>query len=300
MQGPEVYVHDLGKKCFLKAFSVDPQISYEDLRKTVLSKEKASAFESTEEIYLVKKYSCIEDFEFLVEGEYEFPKKLVAFKNFITLNGGRLGLKNGNVLIVKGKLALPLKFMRGGYYDYLATTPSACPEFFETFFHSKKEKFELEVLESARYLGFAYLLLSDNGKELSFVQRGKEMVFAPDIIASSGSTPNPPLGCDFQEYFKTHISEELSEEYSLTPSEFSIGRVFIFEDLKRIPFLTIEIKTFLTTQELAEKIYGKKSAFEEHPVIYSIPLTCLSSFLSQFSVFPQFRKNLEVFMNNLD
>ena len=77
----------------------------------------------------------------------------------------------------------------------------------------------LHYNDLASYLGFAFILMPDNGREVSFVQRAKNLGIAPDCMALSGSTPQFPKqhskGFDFGSYFESCVAEEMQEEFRI-------------------------------------------------------------------------------------
>lgn len=150
----------------------------------------------------------------------------------------------------------------------------------------------------ARYFGLGYIVLTNNGNEISFVQRAKGMAIAADCISNAGSTPNPPFdepGFDIHKYLNAHIREEMGEEYNLQPSEFNVGGLMVFDDNKQVPFADVIISTPLKTRDLAERIYGKKQAIKEHPVLYSTSPNAISKIIERFPIFPPFVQGLRVF-----
>ncbi len=148
--------------------------------------------------------------------------------------------------------------------------------------------------QRARYLGFAFMMQPGNGREISLVQRAKGLGIAADCISSSGGTP--PFqkefltpGFDFPKFYTDEVKKEMGEEYNLEQGEFDIGGVYLIDERKQIPFGAVEITTPATTAELAQRIYGKKDAIKEHPILYGMPIEATESFLNRFEIFPAIR-----------
>ncbi len=294
------YKYDLGKGITLEAFSVDPALSENDLA-ALLSSKDGTAQPDLEgikrDISYIGSVDSFNDIEVRLnlEKKYEVPSQLQAYREAVGKTSDAKGRYNGPVALFDGPVSMLLCLFQGGYYDFIATKLKAIPhDLVPDEYPAGKTISELftewgiNTEERARYLGFAHLMLANNGTEVCFVQRAKEMAIAPDCISVSGSTPNPTLSpqFNFQQYCEEHIQAEMEEEFNLNPSEFHIGGVHVFDDKKEAPFAALEITTPLTTRVLAERIYGNTQAIKEHPVIYSMPREGVDILLERFPVFP--------------
>jgi len=148
-------------------------------------------------------------------------------------------------------------------------------------------QYGLDANQMARYFAFAFIMLPNNGDEISFVQRAKGLGIAADCMALSGATP--PFhedflkeGFDFPGYFRKVIEGEMEEEYKLSPDEFRIGTCYLIDDKKSIPFVAIEITTTPSTKEIAERSYGDKEIIKEHPILYATSLSAVPTLIQRF------------------
>jgi hypothetical protein len=162
-------------------------------------------------------------------------------------------------------------------------------------------EWKVDTEDRARYLGIGYLLFSNGGKELSLVQRAKGMAIADDCISSSGSTPNPPFdekGFDMKTYLKGHIATEMMEEYKMAEDEVEMGAVYLFDDKKEVPALSVHARTQLPTSELAKRIYGDAGAIKEHPALISFPSEAIEIVNQRFEVFAPVATILDTYIQN--
>lgn len=153
----------------------------------------------------------------------------------------------------------------------------------------------------ARYFGLGYLLLTDNGRELGFVQRAKGMAIAADCISNPGSTPNPPFNeseFNINSYLERHIKTEMEEEFNFKISEFKIGDLYIFDSVDEVPFANVTLITPLSMSEIAERIYRNQEAIKEHPIVYSIKTDGIEELINRFPIYPAFAQTLKIFQQN--
>ena len=297
---PSNYKYDLGAGIYLNAFSVDPALEERDLEALLSSKDGTAELDLTglnQEIPFIGSVDSLADLKVNVDLErrYHVPQQLQAYREAVGKMSDAKGRYNGPVAMVDGPLTISPHFIPGGYYDFIATKLKAIPhDLVPDQYPAGKNVAELfnewgvAPEERARYFGFSHLMVTDGGRELTFVQRAKNMAIAPDCISTSGSTPNPTFSpnFNFQEYCQKHLLEEMKEEFNLEHFEFQVGRLHLFDDKKEVPFAAVEIRTPLTTQVLAKRIYGNKQAIKEHPVIYSLPPEGIETLLKRFPVFP--------------
>ncbi len=335
MAQPAHYKHDLGDGLTLDAFSVDPSITLQELREGVQSKDgtaKLDLEKLASEMPLAAHLTSLADLKIEISDKlYEVPEQLQAFRDAVQFQSDSIGRYNGNVLIVDGRLQIPLRTFKGGFYDFIATKLDTRPSelvhefeilnmlpkgslFWRAFGKAGGEKKAREIDDKlrgkygegrtieelfrewgvnpdkrARYFAFAYMLRPDNGNEISFVQRAKGMAIAADCISIPGSTPNPPFdeaGFDINSYLREHISKEIQEEFKLETKEFDTGRLYLIDDATQIPFAAVEIISPFTTGNLAERIYGTPDAVKEHPILYSMPVEAIGTFLNRFKIWP--------------
>lgn len=55
----------------------------------------------------------------------------------------------------------------------------------------------------------------------------------------------------------------MANEFELRPEEFEIGKCYLMDDVKSIPFVAIQVITPLTASEIAHKAFGKPSALKD-------------------------------------
>ncbi|MAG02062.1 hypothetical protein CMI42_01890 [Candidatus Pacearchaeota archaeon] len=291
------YQHKLDDNHVLNAYSIDPSIGSQELESLVRDNDGiGNDPDKAKEISLVRKFDSFDDFDFVVvEGRYEVPEQLRAFREAIGKEYDNKGRYNGPVAIVDGSVELPLKLKQGGFYDYAATKLGAIPaELLPDSYPADKangelfEEWGIPNDERAKYLGHAYLMLTNNGKELTLVQRAKGMAVAGDCMGVAGSTPNPNFsehGFDYVNYVKGHVNDEMMEEFKLGPDDFSVSGIYLFNDKRNMPFCALEINTSLSGEDLASRIHGDPGAIKEHPVIYSIDSSYAREFVNRFPVF---------------
>ncbi len=289
------YHHDLGNGQFLEVFAIDPQLTASDLEKIVSLNDGKPNSRMSQDASLVTSVDSFDDLRINILPEsYSVPQQLESYRKAVEAQSNAKGRYNGKVAIVKGGVRIPLQLIQAGFYDFLATKSDAIPAELDQSYPKERtisqlfNQWGLSEDRRARFLGFSYLLLTDDGNQLTLVQRAKGMAVASDCISVPGSTPNPDFsaeGFSFSTYSIAHITEEIEEEFKLGPSEFAIRKINLFEDRKNTPFCNIQIKTSVNTGEIAKRIYGEKQAIKEHPVIYGIPRTALRPFMNRFEVY---------------
>ena len=187
--------------------------------------------------------------------QYIVPHQLQPYRNTLDNVLKQKGMFNGNIMVIKGDVEVPLTLYKGGFFDFKATQLTAIPaDLLPDKYPSGKTisellpQYGLDVNQTARYLGFAFIMLTSNGNEISFVQRAKGLGIAADCMALSGATP--PFhedflkkDFDFPGYIRKVIEREMAEEYKLSPNELRIGSCYLIDDKKSVPFIAIEITT---------------------------------------------------------
>ena len=294
------YRHDLGQVLYLDVFAVDPSLTKFDLEEMVKGNKRTEKLDwrTIKENTIFKgRVDSFDELEIeILDKRYQMPKQLQAYRDAIGEGNDAKGWYNGPVAIIEEPMQNPLKVFPGGFYDFTSTKLTAVPsELLPEVYPQGATVEELfkqwgvDNQERAKYLGIAYLLSTNNGNELSLVQRAKGMAIAADCMGSPGSTPNPPfdeLGFNFKGYFREHVAKEMNEEYELKPEEFDIGKVYLFDDKRESPFMAVEVKTPLSTGNLAERIYGNEEAIKEHPALYSFDFHASEKIVNQLDVFP--------------
>jgi hypothetical protein len=151
--------------------------------------------------------------------------------------------------------------------------------------------------QRARYLGCAHLIFADNGKEWMFVQRAKGLGVAADCMSSPGSTPDPRLrnGFDLGLYMKSHLDQEMDEEFGLRPNEYDISGFSLYDDKDSMPFMAVRITTPLKTKDIAERCFGNKSTLSEHTVLYSVPMRGIDSAIPKLPLYYSIAKIMKDF-----
>ncbi len=149
----------------------------------------------------------------------------------------------------------------------------------------------LGIESAARYLAFAFIMMPDNGREVSFVYRSPYVGIAPDVMSISGSTPpfTPKIfepGFNLGFYEGDHLVNQMNHEYGLKKEEYEILGMYAIDDRNSIPALAIEIKTPATTREIAKRIFGKERAIKEHPVLFGHSPQATNTIINRFPLFP--------------
>lgn len=295
------YEIDLGNGLSLHAFAIDPAITAADLAGMLSSRDGTAPkfdLKSLEANLRMKAIvPSLSGLEVAVSDErYVVPEQFRPYREALEDGLLRRGMFNGPVMVVKGVLGNQLTLCRGGFFDFKATQLSAIPaEVLPNSYPQGKTigdllpEYGLDVSRMARYLGFAFVMMPNNGDELSFVQRAKGMGIAADIMALSGATP--PFHEDFFKtnfdsagYFRGVVERELMEEFKLPSKEFGIKTCYLIDDIKSVPSVAVEIVTPVTTGEIAARVYGDPEAMKEHPVVFSIKadVGAVSALLNRF------------------
>jgi len=307
------YTHPLGAGQ-LQAFAIDPKITESELIRMVTSKDGTSKFSLanlSQDIFYKAKVQSVEDLHFQVLDEpYQVPEKLRAYREALESKMTAEGKFNGPIAVVEGDIGISMKLRRGGYFDFLATKLEVVPANLAPDKYPAKATIEQLMKEygipnesRARYLGFAFLMLPQDGKEFQLVQRAKGMGVAADCIASSGSTP--PFsedffssGFNFSEFYADHIAQEMQEEFKMSDEDFRLGQGFLIDDKKTMPHIGWMIKTPLSTEAMAERILGNPESIKEHPVLYSILPSSIPEFLKRFDMWPSVSFLTDLFYQN--
>ncbi|MFH0868840.1 MAG: hypothetical protein V1839_01290, partial [archaeon] len=264
--------YELGNGLSLHAFALDPVITPAKLVSMLSSRDGTAQkfdFESLSTNLQIKAIvPSLSGLEVAVSDEqYAVPEQLQAYREDLESRLKGRGMFNGDIMVIKGKVGLPLTLFRGGFFDFKATQLSAIPaDVLPKSYPQGKTisdllpRYGLDVSQMARYLGFAFVMMPNNGDELSFVQRAKGLGIAADIMALSGATPPFrkdffKMAFDFAGYFREVIERELMEEYKLSHEKFGIKTCYLIDDKKSIPFVAVEIVTSLSTREIAAKAY---------------------------------------------
>jgi len=312
------YRHDLGKGLYLDSYSIDPNIGESELVKIVSSKD-GSADPALElpapHIYLIDHLSSFGELKVdVVDTLYAVPPVLQPYRaalgvklDSMTYPNGKKKYHNGNIAVVDSPVKMPIRLHKGGYYDFKATQLDAVPgDLLPDVYPASKTleelmpEYEITNNQRARYLCLAFIMLPNNGKEVSLVQRAKDLGIAADCMAVSGGTP--PFredflrqGFNFQEFYEDQIAEEMKEEYSLQGDEFNITCMYVLEDERILPHVAVEIVTPLTTRELAQRNYGNKKTIEEHPVLYGMKTEAINTLIARFNQLPSVAYFLHLF-----
>jgi len=298
-----IYEYYLGNDLFLNLFALDPNITRDDLVNIVTSRDGTASELDLEslatELPIKTILPSIERLEVTVSDEqYTVPQQLQPYRNTLDKVLEEKGMFNGNIMVVKGNVEVPLTLYKGGFFDFKATQLTAIPaDLLPDSYPAGKTidellpQYGLDVSQMARYLGFAFIMLPNNGNEISFVQRAKGLGIAADCMALSGATPQfhedfLREGFDFPGYFRKVIKDEMSEEYKLSPDELRIGACYLIDDKKSVPFVAIEIITIPSTKEIAERSYGDKDIIKEHPILYATSISAVPNLIQRFPLLP--------------
>lgn len=286
---------------YLNAYSLEPKMTQQELRKLLSDLRTTEAnidlVRLETEMPLIANLELLTDLEIqTINQEYEVPEPFQAYREALDDKLSTEGMFNGPVMVVKGAVSNPLTIIKGRYFDFKATELTAKPgELLPDLYPADKTiaellpEYDLTNNNLARYLGFAFIMRPDNGAEVSFVQRAKNLGVAADCMAFPGSTPTYPSDFnnpdfDIHEHFAANIRDEMKEEYALESDEFQVEKSLLIDDTNSIPFLAITIATPLTTQELAKRTYGKKEVLKEQTILYSVKPVATSVLITQFPV----------------
>lgn len=295
--------YTLGNGLSLHAFAVDPAIAQNDLASMLSSMDGKAPRPDLEslaaDLQVKAVVPSLSGLEIVVSAEqYAVPEQFRPYRKALEKELVGRGMFNGPVMVVKGNLGIPLTLYKGGFFDFKATQLTAVPATTLPDLYPPGKTigellptYGLDVSQMARYLGFAFVMLPDNGNEISFVQRAKGLGIAADIMALSGATPpfHPDFfnkGFDFAEYFGNVVEKEMNEEYKLSPRDFRIGNCYLIDDRKSVPFVAIEIKTPLSTGEIAARSYGDAEVIKEHPILYSAKVGAIPAIIQRFPLLP--------------
>jgi hypothetical protein len=265
------FKYEIDKGEFIVAHSVDPELKIDDLERLLVKNDGGEELDLAKMRKRTRMVSYLDSFEDLrvevSDEKFKVPERLVGEREKLGLNLASMGKTNGDIALVRGEVGIPLKLMGGKYFDYMAAK-------------DVEEK-------RPRYLGFTYLLHTENGKKFNLVQRSNNVEVAKGLMSTVGSTPQPNLNgeIDIYDYFKSHIVEEIEEELSMGRDEFSFSPYVLADDREFLPLCYIEIETDLSTGEIARRIFGKKEALEEHTALYEFPFLSLGKVLDRFCVF---------------
>jgi len=295
------YNHSLEEGSNLTAYSIDPEIGKSELKQCVENslletkrKEPANLVELSQSIRKIGEYQTFSEMQpkFSFD-KYNVPQKLHDFRDVF-----QLGFSDSIIIFKDGNISTPSKFIKGEYRDFVSTHLKRIPSDLvpESYPQGKTiaqllPEWGLTKKDIANYFGFAHFLTPSNGEEFSFVYRGENLHIAPNCMSVSGSTPTFPdrfnhEGFDIDTYLKSHLADEMMEEYCLNPEEFEIGKIHFMDDQNEIPFAAIEIKTPLSTEELAVRAYDQPQPKEEHSIFFGIDRNNIGSLLNNFDVFP--------------
>ncbi len=299
------YRHNLGKSFVLDAFAISPSLSQRELETIVrlnqsnrLYKDDAARF-----TYFLGMIESIDSLNFnIVPGTYEVPLQLQHYRDALEHDAKAKKMHNGPIAVVEGGFSInnPIRLIQGWYFDFLATNFKAIPHRLIPDKYPPGKTVE-ELFKNcgipedkrARFFSVAYVVMAKDGKELSFVQRAKNLGINANCICSPGSTPSPILSetnFDMCRYFKQHVLEEMFEEYKMEENEFRIGKLWVFDDEKEVPRIATEIHTSLTTEELAIRNYNHEKAVKEHPILYAIEIGAIPQLLGKCCVLPPIAK----------
>lgn len=295
------YTHNLGGGSVLTAYSIDPAVGKEALRQCVedslLSKKGKSPADLLALSSSIPRIGVYDHFSGMSPqfsfDKYNVPEQLHAFREAI-----KLGFSESFIVFRNGDISVPAQFIKGEYRDFVSTNLIAIPA--KTVPGKYPEgktiaqllpEFGLSDKDVAKWLGCAHFMTPSNGQEFSFVYRGKTLHIAPDCLALSGSTTKFPdhfnhESFNIDNYFRSHLAGEMEEEYYLKQDEFGIGKVHLMNDTAQIPFVAVEIKTDVSTEELATKAYGQKQPMKEHPIFFGTDKSGLRKLLEQVDLFP--------------
>ncbi len=133
----KIYRKNFSNGAYLDAFSLDPQLSDNDLE-NLIEKEQAKPMPDLEKVAFaitrIGRFSSFDEMDVKIfPHSYSVPEPLQPYREAF---GNRLDAlrklgaempKNGPVAIIVGEVGLPLVLVQGGYYDFKATETQAVP-----------------------------------------------------------------------------------------------------------------------------------------------------------------------------
>lgn len=306
------YNHYLGNGLFLEALSVDPSITTEHLEIMVTKKDGMGKFDLEGTAKVIPRVATLGDFGEIdlniSRRNFQVPEKLKPYRKVLgqkldeqRIKSGGENPRNGNIIVCTGDISLPLDVAQSGYYDFVAThfnpnrkNPNSFPANLVPGLYPEG-KTAIELMSEwglpenarARYFAMAYLMTTKNEDEITFVQRGRDLQIAADVMSLFGSTPNPNLhrkGFNLKEYLDKHIPKELFEEFKLRRGEYDIPSIEFLNDTQSIPHAVCHVRTQLSLRDLVGRIFGDSEAIKEHPVVYSAPVVALGIMIGRFPI----------------
>ena len=300
MSGQSIISYRLKDGLVLDAYSLVPGMREDELRQSLREKDKPTNIDLEEiakDTIFKTRVNNVEGLGITFSGtEYKLPEQLQPARDEFGRVKADAGWYNGKVMVAEWDVGTPLKVSQGGYFDFMVSKLGAVPGELLPDQYPKKvpvetlfEEWGVNFQKRCKYVGIAYNLSTENGRDLCLVQRAKGLGIAADCIALPGSTPNPDFseeGFDINKYLSEHIVDEMAEEFKLNPGEFNVNGIYLFDDLKQVPFLAVDVKTPLQTSEIARRSYGDKNAIKEHPTLYSVSKANIKGILNGLPVFP--------------
>lgn len=149
----------------------------------------------------------------------------------------------------------------------------------------------LGIEHAARYLAFGFIMMPNNGREVSFVYRSPNVGIAADCMSISGSTPpfTPEIfkpGFNLGFYETAHLVDQMNHEYGLSKDEYKIAGMYAFDDKDAIPFLALKISAVPSAEEIAKRKFGDQRAVDEHPILFSLKPEALNVVVDRFHMWP--------------
>jgi len=149
----------------------------------------------------------------------------------------------------------------------------------------------LGIGDAARYLAFAFIIMPENGNQVSFVYRSPNVGIAKDCMSISGSTPpfTPEIfkpGFNLGFYEQSHLVSQMGHEYGFKEGEYEINGIYALDDKDTIPHLAMKIKTPQSAEYIAQRIFGNERAISEHPILFSLNPQALGPVIERFPMWP--------------
>ena len=132
---PAHYRHDLGGGEYLDAYSIDPNVSNADVKEFVVSKETGGTDieRYARDIRMIEhpqghRLWTLGELNFgVVDGKYQVPDELKAYREAIEINEDVKENFNGPKSIIVGKPGTDMTFIEGGFYDWRGTQVAEKP-----------------------------------------------------------------------------------------------------------------------------------------------------------------------------
>tara|TARA_Y100000034_G_C6856569_1_gene389333 strand:- start:246 stop:1139 length:894 start_codon:yes stop_codon:yes gene_type:complete len=282
----------------LTAYSIDPDMNGEELEKivsghrlSVKGKSPIDLNQAANRVRFVREVGRFEDLQIQASfDKYEVPEQLKPYRDRVVL-----GFSDSVLIPINGDLDIPIKAVKGEYRDFRSTQMSRIPseEVPDTYEDGKTieellPEWGLSYRDLGRCFGVAHVLRVSGGDAISMVYSGDVDVYA-NSIGLSGSTPGFPEKFNqeefsYDEFFKEHLDGEMREEFNLSPNNYRVNGVKLFDAIEDKPIFCVDMVTDLSIEELVRGAYGMPDPLKEHSIILSTDRKGMASVMRGFDI----------------